>query len=201
MLLLLAGAVLLYYFVTDYLPNKVEEETKSALFTDARVSDLTLADYTGWTVDSATVSVEGQNANVESYYEYSTTTKKDHVIYNYYDEDTDTVTLCVSNGMEADTSFESQAFLDISPSELSLNRDETAEMTISASGTLPDRYHFSIVTYTGIDSDWGDWLTDSSAAITISGAEGESGYVRFYIETAETDQPVGYSDVYIQINE
>lgn len=123
------------------------------------------------------------------------------MISDYYNESNKTVTLNISSGPESpDDVKNTGANIDVSKTDVVLSKGQSIELTVTASGDCPDTYHFSWQGYTDIEGNWVDWIDNSSASITFTGnSVNDTGYVRFRIADGETEEAVGYTDVFITV--
>ena len=80
-----------------------------------------------------------------------------------------------------------------------MRKGESTKLTISASGDCPDKYYLSWGAYPNVSGEWGEWITNNSVEITVTGDDISEGYCRFYIYDADTDECVGYADIYVTI--
>ena len=89
--------------------------------------------------------------------------------------------------------------MSVNKTDITLQKGESIKLTVSASGDCPATYYFSWGAYPDVSGEWGEWITDNSAEITLTGTEASAGYCRFYIHDADTDECVGYTDIYMTI--
>ena len=123
------------------------------------------------------------------------------VVSNYYTESTKTVTLGISQGLpEPDDVKTTGAKISVNKTDIVLKKGQSVELTVTGSGDCPDTYHFSCNRYTDIQAEWGDWIDNNSATITLTGNNSnDTGYIRFTIVDGETEEAIGYTDIFITV--
>ena len=115
------------------------------------------------------------------------------------------MTLYINQGGFTDDVFEDRGIaITADVSELTLSVGETATVTLTGSGNLPDGWKFWVKWYPEISSNWGEGLDSRSAYCTITGEEPSEGYIRFYItnsgaETLDAATKYAYVDIYVVV--
>ena len=91
-------------------------------------------------------------------------------------------------------------YLVSSVDSLHLSVGESQEIMISAEGTdLPDEYYFSILGSGVISSEWGEWVSDNTAAITITGKNSGRVKLKLLLHDAVTDEETAHTYIYIEV--
>lgn len=157
-------------------------------------------EYIGWSKSDAVADVHAAGWKVECIEDYSAADKIGYVMADYYNDESKTVTLTISKGASVGDDINmTGAKLSVNKTDITLQKGESIKLTVSASGDCPATYYFSWGAYPDVSGEWGEWITDNSAEITLTGTEASAGYCRFYIHDADTDECVGYTDIYMTI--
>ena len=193
-----------YYVSTTYAVGSTGsvQATNAAVATQSKdKSYFDNIEYIGWSKADAVADIETAGWKANCVEEYSWEQKKGIVVSNYYTESDKTVRLGISKGpQEPDDVKTTAAKISVNKADVVLNKGQSVELTVSGSGECPDTYHFSCETYTDIEAKWGDWIDYSSAVITFTGnSTNDTGYVRFTIVDGETEEAVGYTDIFITV--
>lgn len=202
-LLIILGAVG-YYVSTIYgdgSTGNIKESTKAVDSEPKDKSYFENMEYIGWTKSDALSDIEAAGWSADCKDEYSWTEKKGLVVSNYYTESTKTITLGISQGLpEPDDVKITGAKISVNKTDIVLKKGQSVELTVTGSGDCPDTYHFSCNRYTDIQAEWGDWIDNSSATITLTGnSSSDTGYIRFTIVDGETEEAIGYTDIFITV--
>lgn len=157
-------------------------------------------EYIGWSKADAIADIKAAGWKAECIEDYSVADKIGYVISDYYNDDSKTITLKISKGALVDDDIKvTGAKLSVNKTDIVLRKGESAKLTVSASGECPDTYYFSLEAFPDVSGEWGEWRIDNSIEITVTGKEVSAGYCRFYIYDSDTDERVGYTDIYVTI--
>lgn len=158
-------------------------------------------EYIGWSESDAASDIEAAGWRALSVAENSWTIKKGLVVNDFYTESNKTVTLKISEGPQIPNNIKTTgAKISVNKTDIVLSRGQSEVLTVTCSGECPDTYHFSCERYTDLEATWGDWIDYSSATITLTGnSTSDTGYVRFTIVDGDTEEAVGYTDIYITV--
>ena len=159
----------------------------------------------GLTKEAATEMVEAAGGKVEYEDSHYGTQRIGTVTRSYYSSSKNLMTLYINQGGFTDDVFEDRGIaITADVSELTLSVGETATVTLTGSGNLPDGWKFWVKWYPEISSNWGEGLDSRSAYCTITGEEPSEGYIRFYItnsgaETLDAATKYAYVDIYVVV--
>ena len=102
------------------------------------------------------------------------------------------------SGQEGD--IDEAHYLVSSVDSLHLSVGESQEIMISAEGTdLPDKYYFSILGSGVISSEWGEWVSNNTSAITITGENSGRVKLKFLMHDADTDEEIAHTYIDIEV--
>ena len=91
-------------------------------------------------------------------------------------------------------------YLVSSVDSLHLSIGESQEIMISAEGTdLPDTFYFNRLGSGIVSSEWGEWVSDNTAAITITGEVSGRVKLKFIMYDNDTDEEIAYTYVDIVV--
>lgn len=157
-------------------------------------------EYIGWSKADAVADIRAAGWKEECIEDYSAADKIGYVISDYYNDESKTVTLTISKGAVVDDEIKiTGAKLSVNKLDITLTKGESIKLTVTASGDCPATYYFSWGAYPDVSGEWGEWNSDNSAEITFTGDEVSAGYCRFYIHDADTDECVGYTDIFVTV--
>ena len=203
LVILAALAAVGYYVSTTYAVGTTgnEKALTEAVVTEPKdKSYFENIEYIGWSKADAIADINAAGWKAECIEDYSAADKIGYVISDYYNDDSKTITLTISKGALVDDDIKvTGAKLSVNKTDIILRKGESTKLTVSASGECPDTYYFSWGAFPDVSGEWGEWITDNSAEITFTGNEVSAGYCRFYIYDSDTDECVGYTDIYVTI--
>lgn len=158
-------------------------------------------DYIGWSENDAVSDIKAAGWKAKCVEMSSWTKKKGLVTNNFYTKSNKTITLYISSGPNSpDDVKHTGANITVNKTDIVLSKGQTIELTVTASGDCPERYHFSYERGTNIEAKWGEWIDHKSAVITFTGkSSSDTGYVRFRIFDFKTKEALGYTDIFITV--
>lgn len=192
-----------YYVSTTYTGGATGDVQAQNVVVVAEPKDKSYFDnieYIGWSKADAVADIRAAGWKEECIEYYSAAEKIGYVISDYYNDESKTVTLAISKGAVVDDEIKSTgAKLSVNKTDIILAKGESIKLTVTASGDCPATYYFSWGAYPDVSGEWGEWISDNSAEITFTGDEISAGYCRFYIHNADTDECVGYTDIFVTV--
>lgn len=204
LVVLAALAAVGYYVSTTYTVGTTGNEkalTAAVVSEPKDKSYFENIDYTGWSKEDAIADINVAGWKAECIEDYSAADKIGYVMADYYNDESKTVTLTISKGASVGNNINmTGAKLSVNKTDITLQKGESIKLTVSASGDCPATYYFSWGAFPDVSGEWGEWITDNSAEITLTGNEVSAGYCRFYIYDSDTEECVGYTDIYMTIH-